>query len=513
MAGVGHLDIGIDKGGAQVFGHNPAVQQYAQILAQHKAKQDADNKYLADILAKGYDPSTLRNDADRQSYIKQYSDIKQYAIDIENEKDPMKKSLGLAQVRQQLGNLGTYAENSKKQGLQEHAFAQSYMQNPSNWDDATIEKYRKSKEYELNSDDTIKDFTSLQRRVDPDKVDKMYQSHKDLLTKNLEYDNGTQTPAEVAGKKGVYVVQSRGLPMDGDNGALESTLHWATSQPDVQKSLGDRYPNIQAGTPQATLALRVKQYMNDMGDSEGIYDQTKPVFKESYKPESPPKPSWLENYWLKHAGVPYNPNPPGQAIANQQTPAQTLIVGDPAKNIGGLQQGDPSAMEKFFNLIPKGQYANMETPKQAVDQNTGEQLFDFPAHINEKAVQYNKTLKDKWKANNADKPYKSGDDESGDKWPPLHPEITVPAKSYKLNPASPDYLSRMAQVAKEQNVNLNQLNQIEGVKGGHGQIQQAKSDKTTEYKIKGKSFKSEAVEKAAKASGMTMDEYIKVANK
>lgn len=477
--GVGHLDIGTGIGDTQVFNPSPAIQMYGQMLAQRKVKQDADNKYLADTLAKGYDPSTLRNDADRASYVKQYADIKQNAIESESEKDPMKKALALANVRQQLGNLETYAANSKKQGLQEHAFAQSYMQNPSNWDESTIEKYRKSKESELNSDDAIKDFTTLQRRVDPDKVDKEYEAHRQLLTKNLQYDNGTQTPATVAGKKGAYVVQSRGLPMDGDNGALESTLHWATSQPDVQKSLQDRYPTIQAATPQATLALRVKQYMIDKGDKDGIYDKTKPTFKEEYKPAAAPKPSWLEDYWLRHAGVPYNPNPPGQAISNQQTPAQTLIVGDPTKKIAGLQQNDPAAMEKFLNLIPKGQYPHMEAPKQAIDPQTGEQLYEFPAHVNEKAIEYNKKLKEEWdaKKENKGKPYQAG---LG--WKPLQSEIVVAPKTYKVNPASPDYLSRMAEVAKEQNINLNQLNQIEGVKGGHGQIQQAKGGNQLDYK-------------------------------
>src|SRR3982751_6663533 len=130
--GVGHLDIGESIGDAKVFNPNPAIQMYGQILAQRRVKQDADNKYLGDILAKGYDPSTLRNDADRASYIKKYGDIKQAAINIADEKDLVKKALGLAQVRQQLGDLGTYAENSKKQGLQEHAFSQAYLTNPNN---------------------------------------------------------------------------------------------------------------------------------------------------------------------------------------------------------------------------------------------------------------------------------------------------------------------------------------------------------------------------------------------
>lgn len=305
--GVGRLDIGEGIGDAKVFNPNPAIQMYGQMLAQRKAKQETENKYLGDVLAKGYDPSTLRNDADRASYIKQYNTIKQDAINIANEKDPTKKALGLAQVRQRLGDLGNYAEQSKKQGLQEHAWAQSYMTNPNNWDDTAIEAYRKSKESELNTPETIKDFTTLQRRIDHDKVDKLYSDHRTLLTKNLQFDNGVQTPGQEAGKKGVYVVQSRGLPMDGEQGAFENTLHWATAHPDVIKSLEARYPNIQAETPQATTAAQLRQYMIDRGDEKGIYERTKPTFKAEYKPEKPQEWTKLQKWNLEHYGNPSGP--------------------------------------------------------------------------------------------------------------------------------------------------------------------------------------------------------------
>ena len=63
--GVGQLDIGIGQGAAQVFNPNPAIQQYAQNLAENKAKHEAEVKQLGDELAKGYDPAGLRNDVDK----------------------------------------------------------------------------------------------------------------------------------------------------------------------------------------------------------------------------------------------------------------------------------------------------------------------------------------------------------------------------------------------------------------------------------------------------------------
>jgi|GEM_PF-3212077 len=500
--GVGHLDIGEGIGDAKAFNPSPAIQMYGQMLAQRKTKQDADNKYLADTLAKGYDPSGLRNDADRQSYLKQYATIKQTAIDSENEKDPMKKAMALAQVRQSLNDLGTYAEKSKKQGLQEHAWATAYQQNPNNWDDKALDAYRKSKDSEVNSPDTIQDFTTQQRRVDPDKVDKLYQAHKDLLTKNLQYDNGTQTPATVAGKKGAYVVQSRGIPMDGDNGALESTMHWATSQPDVQKSLADRYPNIQDPNPQKELGLRVKQYMADMGDSVGFYDQTKPVFHESYKPEAPDKLFYAHyQYELAHPR-------PGTEASNQPTPAQFLAQ--------AMARGDAAGGDKFFSLLPKGQYGGAK-PHVNIDPSNGVQTIQFPPQIDQKAVEFNKEQKAKWAKENPGEPF-----DPTDKDYKLKQEEIKPKKDYPLNPASPTYLADFAQMAKEQNVNLSQLNQIEGVKGGHGQLpqaqikqpdkQQPKSYTVTTGNFKGTHPSSAIHEKAVKA-GVSDQEYINWLNK
>ena len=109
----GHLDIGENIGDAKSYDPMPIVQQYAQNLAQNKAKHEAEVKQLGDELAKGYDPNGLRNDADKAAYLKQYGGIRDAAIEAENEKDPTKKALALSGVRQKLNGLSAWAEGSK----------------------------------------------------------------------------------------------------------------------------------------------------------------------------------------------------------------------------------------------------------------------------------------------------------------------------------------------------------------------------------------------------------------
>lgn len=337
MPRFGHLDIGENVGDAKDYNPMPVIQQYGQILAQRQAKHDQEVQQLGNELAKGYDPNGLRNDADKQLYLKTYNGIKDDAIAIENEKDPTKKAIGLSNIKQRLGDLGALADESKKQGGFERGIAMQHLQNPYLLDDNSAQRLTEGLQKSVRDPSLIKDASGFERKVDPDKVDKMYQAHRDLLTKNMQYDNGTQTPATVAGKRGAYVVQSRGIPMDGDGGAFENTLHWATALPDVQKSLQDRYPQIQGDTPQHTLGLRVKQYMNDSGDKEGIYDQTKPVFHEGIQPDKF-YAHW--NYEAQHPHKPAAVNLPSDPINNFQLPYNTA----------GEKGGFPISVKNFVPL-------------------------------------------------------------------------------------------------------------------------------------------------------------------
>lgn len=488
--GVGHLNIGENQGEAQIFQPSPAIAMYGQILAQRKAKQDQDNKYLNDELAKGYDPSSLRNDADKKTYLDKYSQIKQAGIDAENERDPKKKAMAISSVRQQLSDLGSFAEGSKKQGAQERAWAASYQNAPNNWGDDALNTYRKSKDAVWNSPDAVQDFTTLQRRVDPLEADKLYNSQKDLWIKNLQYDNGTQTPATLAGKKGAYVVQTRGLPMDGDNGAFEHTLHFMSSEPKMQKTLQDRYPQIQGNSPQMTIALRTRQYMKDMGDSDGIYDQTKPVFREAREGV---RPSFHDIQYHNKFGT----WPTGDNTAGQNA---TAIIAENMRN------SDPTKFTSLLkNTVPKEQWAKGQDIQAStdVDPQSGQQIhvFKFPDKVTKdiKAEQHNKTVENAYNKN----PEKEGSILGfGGKPIPFKqsefykkqiaksnilPETKVVkdnSQPYKIPTGDPQaYGIGVASMLKEQGASEAEINKILG-KTGVNPVKLGDHPKTTEPKIK-----------------------------
>lgn len=193
---------------------------------------------------------------------------------------------------------------------------------------------------------------------------------------------------------------------------------------------------------------------------------------------------------------------PNQVAAGQMTPAQTLVT--------GMQQGIPGSGEKLISLAPQGQYGSQK-PTIYINPKNGNHEFNFPAQTDQKAVVENNVLRAKFAKEFP------GDDYDGGApgYSKLKPEIVKPAKVYKLNPTSPDYASQVAQMGTEQNINFSHLNQIEALKGGHGQIPQVqfKGQNPTNYTIKGKPYKAESVQKAATASGMSVQEYLNELNK
>jgi len=389
MPGVGRLDIGIGEGAAQVFDPHPAIQQYGQILAQRQAKHDQEVKMLGDELAKGYDPTVLRNDADRQQYLKKYGDIKTSAIQAENEKDPTKKALALAQVRQQLTDLGAWAEGSKKQGVFERQVAMEHFKNPYMLDDNSAQQLKSQMQKPWDDPGTIKDVTGFERGVDPAKIDAEYQKHKDMILKgsSVTYDNGVLSPVQnILGKKMATLTQNRIVPFQD---AYEHTLNYATADANYQKYLHDKYPQIVTDDPKTTLALRVRQDMIARGDDKGFYDKPKTREVEGYKPQDPVRPSFDDiQYYNKYGTWPVKNDVAGQS--NTPTYRQKLVgdildgVLESGEQLQAKIAADPSyagnlKIEKGTGRNVAGQIAFTIPPKRKWDNANSAWVETAPA--------------------------------------------------------------------------------------------------------------------------------------
>lgn len=313
--GTGHLDIGEGLGGAQVFGHTPAIAQLGQMLAQRKAKEDADNKYLAEQLT-SVKPDGLRNDADRANFFDKYSKVKQLAIDAENEKDPKRRALDIANVRQSIMDLNSYVDESKKQAAKENLFAQAYMTNPTAFSDQAIAAHRKSIQSAVDSPDVVKDYTQLARQVDATKIEQEQAKREQELLKLQQWGTPTIKNTTVAGRKGSFIYNSREVPKDV---LYEDALHRATADPNFDRFLQQAYPDAYQGKDRVTgRALAVKTYIDSRPE---VAEYSKPEEKQSLAPQ---RPSWLEEWYLSHYGVPLNPNS-GAAQSMEPTYRQVWV--------------------------------------------------------------------------------------------------------------------------------------------------------------------------------------------
>lgn len=477
--GVGNLHIGQGIGGAQVFSPNPAIQQFGEILAQRKAKQDQDAKFLNEQLATNYDPGALRNDADKQTYLKKYTDIKQQAIDAENEKDQTKRALKIAEVRQQFGNLGAYAEESKKQAALDRQLGMEFMKNPDHYEDDSISKYKSGLDKNWDHPDVINNPSQVERRADPTKLQAEYDKLKTDQIKPTQWDNGTSKIYNFDGKKKQVIEQNRGVPIDGDNGAYEVFLHKVTSDPNWKKGLKDMYPEINTGNPTQDLALRARKYMHDQGDVHGWYDKPKEISMEG---QTPDRFYAHYNYELK------NPKP-GTAASNEATPVMKNYV-IPAIG-GGLPE-----LKKMADIIPKNNFREGETVTPEIV--NGYHVLHVPeqVEIDPKIAKANADLKNKYES----EPDLTGHFWNKDRKPIPFDQSDAYKKNYK-DPYKPikggekhdvvldpndksDYATKAVEALKQLKTPMSDINTELGQKSGRGLRPELEQPKTKTVRSK-----------------------------
>lgn len=378
----GTLNIGEGVGDAKAYNPMPIVQQYAQTLAENQAKHQQEVKMLGDELAKGYDPSGLRNDADKGAYIQRYNQIKQDGINAENEKDVTKKAIALSSVRQRLNDLSAFSAGSKKQGVFERQTALAHLNNPYLLDDNSATNLKTQLGKVWDDPSVIKDATGFERGVDPEKIETKYQKHRADVLKDspVTYDNGIIGKGQdVGGKKLYTVTQNRVIPFQD---AYEHTLNFASADRDYQKYLDQKYPDIKTDTPQHTLALRVKQDMISRGDGNGIYDKPK-----TRDVQGEPRDKFYEHYAYELA----HPKP-----NSTNTPNATAIIAENMRN------SDPAKFTPLLkNTLPKAQFAPGQEIQATSEVDANGQplhVFKFPdkVEIDNKAKEHNKLLQNQY---------------------------------------------------------------------------------------------------------------------
>lgn len=499
----GQLQIGNGIGEAADWNSAPAAQALINTFQQQQAQQQAKQQALVSQLA-SLNPTGIR-DADKPDYQNKYNDWKQSVINANNlPKNSPQRLQSLADAQNKYDDINDFIGQSKKEALNEHAIGNQWINNPHLFSDDSHAKLMKSLQSPMSSSSFIpgSQYQNLGRYVDDSKVDDAFDTANQTALKQTAYGNPIQSVGHdtQGNKTGVIVHNEREIaPAD----LLTNAAHMYTVSPDIKASIDKRYANINGDTPQQTMMLRLKQNALDRGDltqdsdgnlSSEVNESTKPEFKANTQPDK----------FYAHFNYAQN-----NGNSNQLTPTQYLIAGNPKQNVNGMLQGSSEAMNRFIKLHPAGQYGDKE-PTATIDPATDEHVYSFPDQVtpDKKQIAKNATIINDYNANpeynrqggflgmggtKTNIPYQQSDQykkdvASGDyKDNPVI--VKKPAQVYKLDPHNPQsYISQAQAMAKDQNINTTQYNQILAKKGGHGVIVPQTPTKNIGYTVNGTQY-------------------------
>lgn len=324
------LNIGVGQGQATVWDSSPAVQQFTNIIAQQKAQRDAEKKELTNLM--GSIKTDGLRDPDKGAYYDKYAEWRKSAIDAYNTRSDPRKRMELQGLAQQKYNeLNQFIDRSKKAAAQEQQLGNMFLQDSfrHQFKDDAVKQYMNSKNLSINDPNYIKDANMLARQPDNEKVNSAFDKIGKKLIDTAQWSNPIRSQDKQGNKEGVVVYNQREVTPK----AL--MLAYGTQydlDPDVRKSLEDRYPDLVGQTDAETKSLRLQQLVKDRGEDKGIIEKTRPEFKSDYK-------------------VTINNN----NNENASTYRQQLI--------GGIVNGDKKSIDELQAYLPPNSKVEFRTSK------------------------------------------------------------------------------------------------------------------------------------------------------
>jgi len=489
---------GINRGEAQVFDTSGIDNAFQQLLARKQQQRQQEIKQLTDQQAQ-LRPEGLRNDAERQKYFNGVNDWRNLSIQAQNEKNPYQKSLLKSKADQAYLGLQSFVSSAKQAAKNEDAFGQMLL-NPTIRDRYTpdvVNKYLANRNLSHDDPNYVKDFNTYEQQVDHSKVlDRIDKANK-LLLDQAKWGTPVLQNTKVGNRNATFINNSRAVSPEAQ---ADKYGQMYEADREFKKMLMDIHPEIYNDpnlTPQQQKAAAIGALIKNQGP---IAEYKAPQEKQ----DQPPNMTLANHIAMRNYDIAHPL--PGQSTS-QYTPAQILVGGSPNGD-RGMIQGNTDAMKHLVNLAPKSQYGKGNAPVVAIDPNTGNHIFRFPAQVvtDKKAVNDNKKLRAEYEQDPETKGgflgigAKKIPFEQSERAKQLKPEISVkkPEQTYTLDPNDPNgYFGQVSQMAKDQNISLGELNKIQGGKGGKGIIPtatnkqvaiQPQQQKTILYNVDGKQY-------------------------
>lgn len=433
---------GVGKGGAQIYQGNPALDVLNQKIQQQAAQKQRDEANFMTNLSKVNFKGA--SNPDLPELQKQYQDILSTHAQLRATNNPQQRALLNQQLQEKMQSTMFSANQSVENNQRNQKVYDLALMPNANLSDGYHDFAGK-----LMTTPTIGDHAQEYNQLYQNGVANVFDKPVDT---NKIFDNAFDAVKSKKESSGAMVKD----PSTGLYGRPVNTVTSADKEdfsnrvisslkdnPAAAKRLMKDYgaSDVQSAV-QAAVNDKWSAYSKQLGTQTKITGSTESLGQKEQMHDD------NRNYDALH--------PIGNT--NQLTPAQSLVQ--------GMQSGQSGTGEKLLNLAPQGQYGGNK-PNINIDYKSGDHVFSFPPQIDQKAVEYNRQKRAEWKEANPNDPF-----DASEKGFALKQESLKPSKVYRINPASSDYMAKVAEMASEQNINLDRLNKIEGGKGGRGDIYQ-----------------------------------------
>lgn len=468
-------------GDATVLNTSGIDNAFAQALAKQQAQRQQELKVLTDQQAQ-LKPDGLRNDADRKDFFDKVNNWRTQAVQASNEKDPYKRSLLKSQADQSYLQAQDLVGKSKQAAQNEHGFSTQLL-NPAIRDRYTpdvVDKYLANKNLSVNDPNYVKDFNAYEQVADHTKtLDEIDKINKNLLA-NAQWGTPTLLNKKVGNRNATFINNSRTV---NPQVQVDAYSRKYDVDQNFRKTLQDLHPEIYsnpdlspAQQKEVALGALVKNYgpISEYKAPQEKVDHAPDKFYEHY------------NYQLAHP----KSGEEGTASTHRQ------------KVIGGLMNGDTKYLTEAQNYLGADAKINFMTSEKS-DKSKGGYNF-----IRVK-------IPDKIDDNGHLTPGLT-EDISLSKGDPTN-RLNAILNQYTGEKISPSKLNteggkpRGSDIIIPSQQRPEKQSMVQKIKQALTPKSNAKQ--STTFKVKGKEYKADAIQKAAVASGMTVDEYLQEVNK
>ncbi len=467
---------GTNRGEAAVFDLSPVTNAFNNLLQKKYAEQQRQRQQEVETLQaqqQRLNPTGLRNDADRDLFFNQVGDWREKSIAAMNERDPSKRAKAASEAQAAYMQAQDLVARSKQQAEMDKQMGGLLLDPTKRYKFApeAVQQYQENLKRPITDANLIKNYSTLGLAPDSDYFNKQTKTFNEDLLKNAV--QSVELGKKYKDAAGNLIQNQSAFQRITPEPLAERIAGMAKTDQKYLVALEAKHPEL---FKQAQSEKDLDSAINQAAMAEaqaGIL--SRPVGSPRiYNPQQTDAEKLALHRMMRQYDI---NNPTSGGSGGSLTPAQVLVT--------QMQTQVPGSVEKLISLAPASQYAGKK-PVIKTDASTGEHVFEFPAQVAGKdyaAIKANTKLKQDYekKPEKEKQPWYKSDIkipfEKSETYKQLRPEIITkrPAQTYRLNPASPDYIAKAAEMAKEQNINLNELNKIEGQKGGRGQIEQAKT--------------------------------------